>query len=163
LFKSKLPTAAESIPAMLKAWSSMSSRKSGTPTAFSISGEAVPNASVGSEHGLMPLICWHADSIYRFAMGGRSLGIKFRTAPKALTGFAVDLRHVEKPLSEVLCFVVEAIEDIYKNSPANALAKGAVDVQDLVHRFKAELQSAREMSLAAGTASPTEKPLAINP
>lgn len=163
MFKSKLPTAAESIPAMLKAWSAMSSRKSGAPTAFSISGEPVPNASVGSEHGLMPLICWHADSIYRFAMGGRSLGIAFRTAPKALTGFAVDLRHVEKPLSEVLCFIVEAIEDIHKNSPVNALAKGAVDVQDLVLRFKTELQAARDVSKATDPSAPAEKHLAVNP
>lgn len=157
MFKTKLSTASQAVPMALRSWCELQSRGSATPFIFTVAGEEIPNASAATENGLLPLICWHADNIYRFAMGGRSMGVHFKTSARALSGFAVDLSRVDKPLSEVLCFMVEAAEDILKNSPASAAKPGAVEIEGIVHRFKADLEEHRQRPAVSQGSMPRDR------
>lgn len=108
--------------------------------------QAVVDSSVGASDGLLPLVAWHADNIYRYAMGGRPIGLSYRSDSKAMLGFRVDLSRIQQPTSEVMCFVIESLEDILSNSPKSALVNGAADLSDLANRFKSELHQAMQQS-----------------
>ncbi|WP_137917034.1 hypothetical protein [Hydrogenophaga sp. 2FB] len=151
MFKAKPTTAAEIVPRVMSGWASQYGLESGSASAFSISGEMVPNSEVGAKLGLLPLLCWHADKIYRYGMGAH-LNLHYRTNPTALLGVTVDLSRIDKPISEVLCFMVEALLDLHKNSPASSATPGSVDLAAVVDQFKSEVEMARDPVLAAADA-----------
>lgn len=146
------PRAADLLPDVLRLWVGRASRSAeGAPEIY-ISGEQVPTSELSNERGLLPLVCWHMDAIYRFAMG-TPLGVTFRTNPRALLGCEVELGHIDKPMSEVLCFLFEAAEDLLQHSPRTQLAnKGSehkgVELSGLVSKFKEEIASARNRAAA---------------
>ncbi len=149
MFKKRPKTTAELAPSILRRWAKATSHSDKVECAFTVGGVQIPNYSIGSADGLMPLVLWHAESIYRFAMGGRSLGVAFKSNRKSLLGYEVDLRAVEKPVSEVMCFLVEAITDIQKNAPRASRYAGAAEVEDLIGRFKQDMAVARANSVGA--------------
>lgn len=148
MFKKKPKTAADLAPHVLRQWTKDTSRAEKVECAFTVGGVQIPNYSIGAKDGLMPLVLWHAENIYRFAMGGRSLGVAFKTKRTSLLGYEADLRSMRAPASEVMCFLVEAINDIQKNAPKASRYAGAAEVEGLIVRFKQEMAAARAMTSA---------------
>lgn len=151
MFKTKVPTTSEMVPLVMGGWATQYGRETGAVSAFSISGESVPNSEVGAKMGLLPLLCWHADKIYQYGMGS-PLGLHYRTNETALLGVTVDLTRIDKPISEVLCFMIEALLDLHKNSPSHPTIPGAVDLAVVVDQFKSEIEMARAPTVAAQAA-----------
>lgn len=124
-------------------WAARTEKLLGT-NAFSLAEVPLKSSEVGDTRGLLPLLAWHADAVYRYAMGGRSLGVRFFPDAKALLGYGVNLGASQQSTSELLCFILESLEDVHKNMPsANAAAqRGCVELNAVALQFKSEMAQA---------------------
>jgi len=153
MFSNKKAEPRRSVPRMTHAWAKRLRKVSGAgQPAFCIGGQEILDRLVASEEGLLPLIAWHADKVYSYAMGGFPLGLTYRSNTKSMIGFEVDLSKVRHPASEVMCFFLESLEDIRNNSAKSELVKGAVDLTELVKLFKAEMKEAQQKTLGPSRA-----------
>lgn len=146
MFFSNKSAPQHAVPLLATAWANRNGTATGGSCVFCVGDQPVVDSSAGALDGLLPLVAWHADNIYRYAMGGRAIGLTFRSDSKAMLGFRVDLSRIQQPTSEVMCFLLESLEDIYSNSPKSALVAGAVDIGELIGRFKSELELAMEQA-----------------
>lgn len=153
------PRAADLVPDVLRLWVERLRRTdSGLPDIF-VSSEQVPHMEMSNEKGLLPLVCWHMDTIYRFAMG-RPLGVSYRTNKASLLGCEVELGGVDKPMSEVLCFLFEAADDLLKHAPRAQASPNGIELSALVSKFKDELEVARARNPSSGISPAAHHPRA---
>ncbi len=135
-------SATESVSTCLQAWARRMRRAGASKGVFVLDGARVSDAEVGGPDGLMPLIVWHADNLYRYAMGGQGLGVGFTEDAEALLGRTVDGRRLERSTAELLCFVIEAAEDARQHLPKSESVPGAVELRGLVNQFAEQLMVA---------------------
>lgn len=136
-------------------WAARTEKLLGTQ-AFSLADVPLKASEVGDARGLLPLLAWHADAVYRYVMGGRSLGVRFFPDSKALLGYGVNLGASHQSSSELLCFILESLEDVHKNTPiANPTAqRGCVELNGFALQFKHEMAQALAKLTPEGGAKP---------
>jgi hypothetical protein len=147
--RNKNVSATELISGFVEAWASRARRKGASKGVFVLDGAKVTEAEVGSATGLLPLFVWHADNLYRYGMGGKGLGVEFKADEEALLQRVVDLSRLNRSTSELLCFMVEAVEDARQHLPQSASVPGAVELRGLVNQFAAQLGVAAEPAATA--------------
>lgn len=105
---------------------------------FVLDGAEVSDITVGSPEGLLPLVMWHADAFYRYAIDKHGFGLVMTSADDALLHRSVHLGKVFRSNSEVLLFTVEALHDMHQHLPGCEQVPGAVELRSLVDRFVIE-------------------------
>lgn len=147
-FKSKKPTGTELASQFVQAWAARARAKGSEKGVFVLDGAKVTDGEVGSPQGLLPLFAWHADNLYRYGMGGAGMGVRYEEDSESLLQRRVSLERLSRSTSEVLCFIVEAVEDARMHLPQCAAVPGAVELRGLVNQFAAELGIVSEPSQA---------------
>lgn len=117
------------------AWAARARSKEAPRGAFVLDGAPLADADMGDAVALLPLVVWHADSLYRYAINANGLGAVFRADSEALLTMSVDLDRAHRSSAEMLCFVIEALEDARAHLPRSEAVKGAVELRTLVNRF----------------------------
>lgn len=138
-FKAKKPTGTELASQFVQAWASRARVKGAAKGVFVLDGAKVSDHEVGSPQGLLPLFAWHADNLYRYGMGGAGMGMRFEEDAESLLHRRVNMERLSRSTSEVLCFIVEAVEDARQHLPHCASVPGAVELRGLVNQFAADM------------------------
>lgn len=94
---------------------------------------------IGSPEALLPVFAWHADNLYRFSMRSAGLGVTYQDDSDAMLKRTVNLDRIDRAASEVLCFILEAVEDARINLPVSLNVIGAIEIRSLVSRFASEM------------------------
>lgn len=150
------PTTTELVSQVVVAWAGRARTKDSPRGAFVLDGTPLADADLGDATTLLPLISWHADNLYRYAINDKGLGATFHADPEAMLSRAVNLDRVHRSAAEVLCFTIEALEDARSHLPKSVAVKGAVELRGLVNQFSAAhgIAPAPDAALAAGTVKP---------
>lgn len=133
------PTSTVMVSQFIQAWAGRARRKGANRGVFVLDGAKITDSEVGDASGLLPLFAWHADNMYRYAMGGQGLGIDYREDAESLLQRSVSLDRLGRSTSEMLCFFVEAVEDARQHLPQSASVPGAVELRGLVNQFAAQM------------------------
>ncbi len=123
----------------IETWAERARRKGASRGVFVLDGAKVSDAEMGSPTALLPLFAWHADNLYRYGMRTSGLGIEFAGDDEALLQRSVNLDRTDRGISEVFCFVLEAVEDARQHLPRSASVLGAVELRGLVNQFAAQM------------------------
>jgi hypothetical protein len=130
----------EMVSKLAQAWSARVRRGKASPRgAFALDGAPLSDDDVCSPTALLPMFVWHAENLYGFAIKSSGFGATFRPEPDALLTRAVSLDRSARSASEVLLFVLEALEDARRNLPACNRTPGAVELRGLVNAFTAAI------------------------
>lgn len=121
------------------AWAKKTRFNEAPKGAFVLDGVALADADLGDPSALLPLLVWHAESLYKYGINANGLGIVLRPDDQALLGRSIDADRMYRSVSELLCFVVEALEDARQHLPKCQSVKGAAELRSLVDRFSLEL------------------------
>lgn len=138
-FKPKKPTGTELASQFVQAWAARARAKGSVKAVFALDGAKVTDHEIGSPQGLLPLFAWHADNLYRYGMGGAGLGMRYVDDAESLLQRRVSMEKLGRSTSEVLCFLVEAVEDARMHLPHCAAVPGAVELRGLVNQFAADM------------------------
>ena len=102
---------------------------------FAIDGESLKPDEIAKPKGLLPLILWHAEGMQRFALQSElGVGVVNVSNPAALLGVEARFDAQTRPLSEVLCYVLEAMEDMATNLP-RANHNNTAELRSFVNTF----------------------------
>ena len=124
------------VQSMVHVWATR--RATNGEHAFAIDGEVVRPEEVSKSKGLLPLILWHAEGLMRFGVKTElGMGTVNVISPTALLGVELRFDRPTRPLSEVLCYVVEALHDMATNMPRATNGKSA-ELRALVNSFAQE-------------------------
>ena len=123
----------------IETWAERARRKGASKGVFVLDGAKVSDAELASPTALLPLFAWHADNLYRYGMRASGLGIEFSGDDEALLQRTVNMDKTDRGISEVLCFVLEAVEDARQHLPRSASVPGAVELRGLVNQFAAQM------------------------
>lgn len=148
-FKTKKPTGTELASQFVEAWASRARVKGAAKAVFVLDGAKVTDHEVGSPQGLLPLFAWHADNLYRYGMGGAGMGVRYAEDADSLLQRRVSMEKLSRSTSEVLCFLVEAVEDARMHLPHCASVPGAVELRGLVNQFAADMGITAEPAQAS--------------
>jgi hypothetical protein len=129
----------ETVSRFLVSWGARARRKGSSKGVFVLDGAKVSDAELGGPAALLPLFAWHADNLYRYSIRQRGFGMSFAADEDALLGRSVNLDRTDRSVSEMLSFVLEAVEDARSHLPQSAAVPGAVELRSLVNRFAAEM------------------------
>lgn len=141
----------EVVSKLAQAWAARARRVAGSPRgAFVLDGAPLSDDDVCSPTALLPMFVWHAQNLYGFAINSLGFGADFHPDGDALLSRAVSLDKSVRSASEVLLFVLEALEDARRNLPACSRTPGAVEVRGLVNEFTAAIGA--KLDNAAGSA-----------
>lgn len=140
MFSNKLPSkqipgTTELVSAMVTEWAKSSHHQESPRGAFVLDGTPLADADLGDTRTMLPLLMWHADNLYRYAINQNGFGLSFTPDADALLAQSVSLDKVYRNSSEVLCFTLEALEDARANLPKCRSVKGAAELRSLVNRF----------------------------
>lgn len=120
---------------LVRAWSVMVRKKEALRGAFVLDGAALTDSDIGDPESLLPLFAWHADNLYKYSINPIGLGLGFRTNSEAMLGRSVNFERVNRSTSELLCFLLEALDDAWRHLPKHASVKGATELRSLVNQF----------------------------
>lgn len=114
------------------------SRETGHSTLFTLGEEEVIALDIGSGNGLLPVFVWQADRIH-YRVSNMHFGFKFCEDVKSLTGFRIDLDSGVEANSEVLLYLVEALDECRLLLRKSDAMPHAVALDDLVAQFQTAL------------------------
>lgn len=157
LSKAKVaPTTTELASQIVVAWAERARTKDAPRGAFVLDGTPLADSDLGDPTTLLPLVAWHADSLYRYAINANGLGATFHIDGEAMLSRTVNLDRVHRSAAEVLCFTIEALEDARSHLPRSQAVKGAVELRSLVNQFSTALGIAAtpDVALAPGAVKP---------
>ncbi|ABM96841.1 hypothetical protein [Methylibium petroleiphilum] len=127
-------------------WSGRCRAKQGGKPLFVLNDTPLNDADLGSESGVLPLVMWHAENVYRYGIKESGFGASFRQDADALLQRTVGLQKVHRSTAELLCFTLEALEDIRAHLPRSMKSPTATELRSLVAQF------AHEMGVVPGVA-----------
>ncbi|ART57206.1 hypothetical protein CBP35_20030 (plasmid) [Acidovorax carolinensis] len=136
----------EIVEKVVSAWSKKHRNQQSPRGPFSLDGKPLSDHDAAAQDLLLPVFIWQADATYRFAMSSAGMGAQFKDDSAALLGSRVSLDKVHRSTTEILCFVVEALEDARKNMARCNLVDGAVDLRALVNGFSEEMSLPRTLT-----------------
>lgn len=110
-------------------------RQNGGRHLFSVCETALTADDFADPTFMLPLVAWHADEIYKYALNEGGLGIKISPDKDAYLGASINMDRVHRSHSEVLMFVTDAIEDSIRHLPECAVNPGAKKIDSLVTTF----------------------------
>ncbi|MEJ6002611.1 hypothetical protein [Paucibacter soli] len=123
----------------LAAWAKRARERCGGFPVFTLDDSPVADGEVGSPTSLLPVLAWHADNLYRFAVKDSGIGLEFFEDDEALLLRSVSLDRVQRSGSELMCFLLEAAEDARQHLPRSEKHPGAVELRGLVSQFCASM------------------------
>lgn len=129
----------ETVGRFIASWAARARRKGASKGAFVLDGAKVSDADLASPSGLLPLFAWHADSLYRYSVRQRGLGLQFTDDAEALLQRSVNLDKTDRSVSELLSFVLEAAEDARQHLPQSSAVPGAAELRGLVNQFASQM------------------------
>jgi hypothetical protein len=132
-FTQKQASTTEIVSEVVKAW--VQKKTIGKRVPFTLDGTPLNASDIGDPTAALPLVLWHADTLYRYGINVNGIGCDIRPDPDALFTFSAYVDRTNRSISEILCFVVEALEDSYGNLPRCKKVPGAVDLRELATRF----------------------------
>lgn len=115
-------------------------RKSKTRPSFVLDGAKVTSQELGDPLCMLPVFAWHADNLYRYSVRARGIGFEFHASSEAVLERTVDLDKTDRSATEVLLFLLEAVEDAYQHLPKCTSTFEAAELRTLVNRFAAEMK-----------------------
>lgn len=122
---------------MVHAWAQKKSAAGVMP--FAIDGEQLRPDEVAKPRGLLPLVLWHAEGLQRFALQSElGVGVVNIASPGALLTVEARFDKPTRPMSETLCYVLEALEDMAQNMPRATNSKSA-ELRSLVNTFASSI------------------------
>lgn len=121
-------------------WSERERSRAGAKAGpFVLDGAKVTDNELASPVGLLPLFVWHADSLYKYGVRPAGLGVEFGNDDDALLKRSVSVDRAERSVAEILCFVLEAMQDARQHLPQSVAAPGAVELRGLVTQFALQM------------------------
>lgn len=106
---------------------------------FTLDGAALSDHDTASPTALLPVLAWHANTLYRYGMRGTELGLVFHEDEEALFKRSVSMDRLSRSSSEMLAFLLEAAEDAQRHLPVCQAVPGAVELRGLVSQFAQEM------------------------
>lgn len=108
--------------------------------AFTLGGKPVPEFALAAANGLMPVLVWHAESLHRY-LTNTTLNPVVIPDPEALLGYSVNADDCSQSSSELLLYVMEAMQDIWDGSPADNVVPGARDINACAVAFREAMRT----------------------
>ncbi|MFK4705868.1 hypothetical protein ABIC83_002707 [Roseateles asaccharophilus] len=145
-------TTTEMASRFIEAWSARLRRIRGAPV-FSLDGSPLSDHETASATALLPVLAWHANTLYKYGMRGTDLGLVFSEDEDALFKRSVSMDRLSRSSAEMLAFLLEAAEDAQRHLPACQATKGAVELRGLVSQFVGEMGVTPDAAAASDVAS----------
>lgn len=139
----------ETVTRFLASWAQRARSAGVQKNVFVLDGARVSDADLGNPTALLPLLAWHANSLYSYGVRKSGLHIQFSEDADALLQRTVNLDKTDRGISEVLCFVLEAVEDARQHLPRSASVPGATELRGLVDQFAAAMSISASLGVAA--------------
>lgn len=139
----------------IEAWAARARGTGATKGAFVLDGAKVTDKEMASATGLLPVLAWHAENLYRYAVRPSGFGFRFTQDEESLLQRSINLDRTDRCVSEVLCFMIEAAEDAHKHLPKSAAVPGATELRSLVNQFSA--------AMGLGAVPGIDAPLIVRP
>lgn len=148
LKRSATPSLTDNVGKFVVSWVGHTKRTEKSKQVFVLDGAKISDAEMGSPSAMLPLFLWHASNVYNFGVPKARLGVEFSVDEDALLKRSVSADRVGRATSEVLLFVLEALEDAHKHLPRNEAANGAVELRGLVNQFAADMGMTPQLTVA---------------
>lgn len=149
----KKTTGTELVGAFVTAWAARARAKGASKGVFVLDGAKVSDEELGSSTGLLPVFVLHADNLYKFGIRQSGIGTAFPEDEDALLRRGVNLDRISRSATEILLFVLEAVEDARQHLPRSEAVLGAVELRNLVNQFAAQMGIGPELAAADSAVS----------
>lgn len=103
---------------------------------FALQGEELASDSLADPQGILPLVMWYANEMYRTHVDRGGLDVEFSQSSGARLGFTASFLNSHRAASEALLFILHAAEDFKNHTPVNAQGQRVLD--GLVDTFISE-------------------------
>lgn len=140
----------EMVSRFTAAWAARQRTQHAPRGAFVLDDAPLSDDDIANPVALLPMVVWHAENLYRYGINAHGFGVTYRPDSEALLSRSVDLDRSHRSSSELLCFMLEALEDASNHLPSSAAVPGAVELRSLVNQFAAAMGATPGQAPSAG-------------